>query len=136
MLPSHTSILQYDIILPAPKKKQSTGKLKAQPVPQADPGSEDSMPAALLAATSRCATMSLQSIAAAEAMADALVAVPMSRSRRSSMGSSYSSDRDLSVPASEFESDGGSELDIEHSAEAPRPKKKVCDSQICIDAIL
>ncbi|KAJ7900801.1 hypothetical protein B0H13DRAFT_2336401 [Mycena leptocephala] len=34
----------YDIILPAPKKKQSTGKLKAQPVPQADSGSEDSMP--------------------------------------------------------------------------------------------
>ncbi|KAJ7796042.1 hypothetical protein B0H13DRAFT_2392833 [Mycena leptocephala] len=60
----------------------------------------------------------------AEAMADALVTVPMSRSRRSSMGSTYSSGRDLSVPASETESKGGSEVDIEHSAEAPCLKKK------------
>ncbi|KAJ6537054.1 hypothetical protein B0H19DRAFT_1182448 [Mycena capillaripes] len=52
-----------------------------------------------------------------------LVTVPISRSRRSSMGSTYSSGHDLSVPASEIESDGGSELDIEHSAEVPRPKK-------------
>jgi hypothetical protein len=59
----------------------------------------------------------------AEAMADALVTIPIPRSRRSLMGSTYSSCRDLSILASEVESEGGSELDIEHSAEAQHPKK-------------
>ncbi|KAJ7315109.1 hypothetical protein DFH08DRAFT_820710 [Mycena albidolilacea] len=147
----------YNVILPAPKK--STGKLKAPPVPQADPGSEDSMPDAPPArrvtrrdiemhddaapaqyrsrrssmASSRSSAMSDapevhsrvdSDVEFSEAMADALVTIPIPRSRRSSMGSTYSSRRDLSVPASEVESEGGSELDIEHSAEAQRPKKK------------
>ncbi|KAF7371582.1 hypothetical protein MVEN_00013600 [Mycena venus] len=61
----------------------------------------------------------------AEAMADALVSIPMARhSRRSSMGSVYSSGRDLSVPASEMESDDGLDKDIEPKAETPLPRKK------------
>ncbi|KAJ7814889.1 hypothetical protein B0H14DRAFT_3149262 [Mycena olivaceomarginata] len=148
----------YDVILPAPKKK-STGKLKALPVPQADPGSEDSMPdapparrvtrrdiemrddAAPVQYRSRRSSMASSHSSAmsdapevhprmdsdvefAEAMADALVTIPIPRSHCSSMGSTYSSRRDLSVPASEVESEGGSELDIEHNAEAQHPKKK------------
>ncbi|KAJ7259094.1 hypothetical protein B0H12DRAFT_1232084 [Mycena haematopus] len=48
----------------------------------------------------------------------------VSRSRRSSMGSAYSSEGHHSVPPSEMESDAGSEEDIEAIVEAPMPKKK------------
>ncbi|KAF7372073.1 hypothetical protein MVEN_00065600 [Mycena venus] len=133
---------EYEVVVSIPKKK-SAGKLKPRTVPKADSDSDDSMPDAPLrrAITSdpslfhgfkSCFAVGCtkgprrdSNIEFAEAMADALVSIPMARhSRRSSMGSVYSSGRDLSVPASEMESDDGLDKDIEPKAETPLPRKK------------
>ncbi|KAJ7755609.1 hypothetical protein DFH07DRAFT_940770 [Mycena maculata] len=100
---------EYEVVAPVPKIK-STSKAKAR---QVDSDSEDSMPEA--PARRRVIDSDIEM---AETIADALVSIPaVSRSRSSSMGSGYSSGRNISVPASEIESNDTSEPE-------ERPKKK------------
>ena len=133
---SDQSITQYAVIAPIAKK---SGKSKAQPVPDgdADSTSDDSMPDAparrpvgsdvemrdVSAPTQHRSRRSSMASSHSSAMSDPS---ELSRSRRSSVGSVHSSAGYHSVPASEIESDGESEQDVEAIiADAPPPKGKV-----------